>query len=178
MGDLFYLIVIIAVCVAIYIHVKRQGKYREQDRLAREAYEREQQEKTRLAEMEQQERERREFNEKYKVLTFPIAGLNFRSGISRYIGEHEVRLVEEPDNEFDPEAIKIIAADGNHIGYVPRDRTAEVRAFAELPIYGIADIDEDYDYDDEDNKRKYCYGKVYLQIERNTNKLQSTQNPS
>ena len=71
MGDLFYFIVIIAVCAAIYIHVKLQGKYREQDRLAREAYEREQQEKTRLMKMEQQERERREFNEKYQVLTIP-----------------------------------------------------------------------------------------------------------
>ena len=178
MGDSFIFIVIIAVCAAIAIHVKRQAKYREQDRLAREKYEQQQYQKTRLLEMEKQERERREFNEKYQVLTFPIAGLNFRSGISRYVGEHEVRLVEEPDNEFDPEAIKIIAADGAHIGYVPRDRTAEVRAFAELPIYGIADIDEDYDYDDEDNKRKYCYGNVYLQIERRTNKIQPPQIPS
>ena len=84
-----------------------------------------------------------------------------------------MRLVEEPDNEFDPEAIKIIAADGNHIGYVPRERTYQVREFSELPIYGIVDIQEDYDFDDEGNKRKYCHGMVYLRKEKETNIIQN-----
>ena len=48
-----------------------------------------------------------------------IAGINHRQGISRYVGRVECALVPEPDNEYDPDAIKIVAEDRHHLGYIP-----------------------------------------------------------
>lgn len=64
---------------------------------------------------------------------FYIAGITFRDGISRYQGEFVGRLVPEPSNPHDPNAIRIEASDGTKVGYVPKDRTSEVRAYAKLP---------------------------------------------
>ena len=52
-----------------------------------------------------------------------IAGINHRQGISRYVGRVECALVPEPDNEYDPDAIKIVAEDRHHLGYIPSGQT-------------------------------------------------------
>ena len=39
--------------------------------------------------------------------------------IYEYIGEHSFTLEAEPTNPYDANAIKILAEDGHHIGYVP-----------------------------------------------------------
>lgn len=64
---------------------------------------------------------------------FNIAGLSYRDNIDNYLGEHVGRLEPEPTNPYDPNAIKVLAHDGHHIGYVPKDMTAEVRNFTILP---------------------------------------------
>lgn len=66
-------------------------------------------------------------------IEFEIAGLSFRDDIDNYLGEHAGTLEADPNNEYDANAIKILAGDGHHVGYVPKDMTATVREFTSLP---------------------------------------------
>ena len=66
-------------------------------------------------------------------LEFEIAGMSYRNNIDDYLGEHKGTLEAEPRNEYDPNAIKILAEDGHHVGYVPKDMTASIREFTTLP---------------------------------------------
>ena len=68
-----------------------------------------------------------------EVLEFTIAGMSYRDDIDDYLGEHVGTLEAEPTNEYDPNAIKILAEDGHHVGYVPKDMTSEVRNSDTLP---------------------------------------------
>ena len=59
-----------------------------------------------------------------------VAGINFRRGIKTLAGTtFDATLVAEPTNKHDPNAIKIIAFDGRHLGYIPADETDAVRQF-------------------------------------------------
>lgn len=60
-----------------------------------------------------------------------IAGINHRKNISQYCGQLDCALLPEPSNEFDPNAIKVIAEDGHHLGYVPSDQTDYVRSLTD-----------------------------------------------
>lgn len=66
-------------------------------------------------------------------IEFDIAGMSFRENIEEYIGEHSGTLEAEPTNPYDANAIKILAEDGHHVGYVPKDMTAEVRKHTSPP---------------------------------------------
>lgn len=66
-------------------------------------------------------------------IDFPIAGITHRERIGDYLGERAGTLEEEPDNPYDANAIKVLAADGHHLGYVPRDFIFDVRKFTTLP---------------------------------------------
>lgn len=66
-------------------------------------------------------------------LEFDIAGMSYRDDIDDYIGEHAGTLEAEPNNDYDSNAIKVLAEDGHHVGYVPKDMTARVREFSTLP---------------------------------------------
>lgn len=66
-------------------------------------------------------------------LEFDIAGMSYRDNIDNYIGEHAGTLEAEPDNDYDHNAIKVLAEDGHHVGYVPKDMTARIREFSTLP---------------------------------------------
>lgn len=66
-------------------------------------------------------------------LEFSIAGLSYRKNINNYLGECTGTLEAEPTNEYDPNAIMVLAADGHHVGYVPVDQTQHVRNFTTLP---------------------------------------------
>ena len=68
-----------------------------------------------------------------EVLEFTIAGMSYRDNIDDFLGEHVGTLEAEPTNEYDPNAIKILAEDGHHVGYVPKDMTSEIRNSATLP---------------------------------------------
>ena len=64
---------------------------------------------------------------------FEIAGMSYRDNIDEYLGEHVGTLEAEPTNEYDHNAIKILAEDGHHVGYVPKNMTAAVREFTTIP---------------------------------------------
>ena len=66
-------------------------------------------------------------------MEFDIAGTSYRKGLMKYTGEFKGRLEEEPTNEYDPKAIKILAEDGHHVGYVPKGMTDNIRDFMPLP---------------------------------------------
>lgn len=90
-----------------------------------------------------------------------IAGINHRQNISHYKGRNTVALVPEPKNEFDPNAIKVVAEDGHHLGYIQRHQTDMVRAWAhdKFPHYCIARIDE---HEDEDDGHRFYTGYIYF----------------
>ena len=90
-----------------------------------------------------------------------IAGINHRQGISRYVGRVECALVPEPDNEYDPDAIKIVAEDRHHLGYIPGGQTDLVCSLTanEFPYRCTAFIEE---CDDEDDGHKFFVGFVYI----------------
>mgnify|MGYP006923194367 FL=1 len=76
-----------------------------------------------------------------------IAGINHRQRIGSYMGRVDVALVPEPGNEFDPCAIKVVAEDGHHLGYVHYDQTPMVRAWAKdhFPKLAVAFIEQKTD---------------------------------
>ena len=90
-----------------------------------------------------------------------IAGINHRQGISRYVGRVECALVPEPDNEYDPDAIKIVAEDRHHLGYIPSGQTDLVCSLAanEFPYRCTAFIEQ---CEDEDDGHKFYTGFVYI----------------
>ena len=72
-------------------------------------------------------------HDQFDIVQFNIAGMSHCDNIDNYLGESVGMLVAEPDNLYDANAIKVLATDGHHVGYVPRDMTAEVRKESELP---------------------------------------------
>ena len=66
-------------------------------------------------------------------IEFNIAGMSYRDNIDEYLGESVGVLEAESTNPYDPNAIKILAHNGHHVGYVPKDMTAEVRKVTNLP---------------------------------------------
>ena len=69
----------------------------------------------------------------FDMVRFNIAGIEYRGNLDDYLGEFKGTLEAEPTNEYDPNAIKVLAADGHHVGYVPKDMTKEVRDNSQLP---------------------------------------------
>lgn len=90
-----------------------------------------------------------------------IASINHRQGIGRYTGRVECALVHEPDNEFDPDAIKIVASDRHHLGYVPSVMTDFVRSLVrdQFPYRCTAFIDSK---EDEDDGHHFFVGHIYV----------------
>lgn len=90
-----------------------------------------------------------------------IAGINHRQNIVRYKGRNTVALVPEPSNEFDPDAIKVVAEDGHHLGYIHRDQTDMVRSWArdKFPYYCVAMIQE---HEDEIDEHHFYTGYIYF----------------
>ena len=98
-----------------------------------------------------------------KVYEYNISGINYRSAasIKRCVGDFHARLIPEPTNEFDPNAIKIVHEGNIHLGYIPADSTGHVRKNFKLPAYCWGHIDEHTDYDG----RKYYTGTVWVETE-------------
>ena len=89
-----------------------------------------------------------------------VAGMSFCHGMGRYKGFIDAALVPEPKNEFDPNAIKVVAIDGHHLGYIPAEQTDFVRSLTanEFPYRCKCDVIEGYNDDDE----KTYHGFVYI----------------
>ena len=99
-----------------------------------------------------------------EVYEFDIAGMMYRNlkQVKKCEGLSDARLVAEPTNEFDPNAIKIIHESNTHVGYIPKDQTATVRNLVELP----ADCFVTITVDDNDEGDIYCTGTVYIEIKK------------
>lgn len=67
------------------------------------------------------------------IVEFNIAGMSHRDNIDGYLGEFKGTLEAEPTNAYGPNAIKVLAPDGHHLGYVPADMTGEIRNEVTLP---------------------------------------------
>ena len=78
----------------------------------------------------------------FDIVEFNIAGMSHRDNIDDYLGEFKGTLEAEPTNAYDPNAIKVLAADGHHVGYVPKDMTDEIRNNATLPCLCFCYIGE------------------------------------
>ena len=89
-------------------------------------------------------------------IEFNIAGMSHRDNIGNYLGEHVGTLEAEPTNPYDANAIKVLAGDGHHIGYAPKDMTAQVRKFTTLPC-------KCYFYIGENNGTYYSDAYITLQ---------------
>jgi hypothetical protein len=66
-------------------------------------------------------------------IEFNVAGVTHGEHIDDHIGEFVATLEPDPANPYDAQAIKILARNGDCVGYVPKDITSNVRAFAQLP---------------------------------------------
>lgn len=105
-----------------------------------------------------------------RYLHCKIAGINYRKGISDYVGKCLGYLKPEPTNEYDPNAIAIYCAeDDYHLGYVPSDDTADVRAIGlSFPIPVQVEIEECYDDDINDEgetvERRFYVGDIYIEL--------------
>lgn len=53
------------------------------------------------------------------IVEFNIAGMSYRDDIINHLGEFQRTLEAEPTNPYDKNAIKVLAPDGHHVGYVP-----------------------------------------------------------
>lgn len=96
------------------------------------------------------------------ILTYNIAGINFRTSIRDYVGDFIGYLKPEPKNKYDHNAIAIRHSDGKHLGYIPADETDDIRDLNipfPIPIWG--GIEEDYDEDDD---RIFCRGTIFIEI--------------
>jgi len=66
-------------------------------------------------------------------IEFDIAGITHGEHVDDHLGEFVATLEPEPTNPYDANAIKILAPDGHHLGYVPKDTTDAIRDIATLP---------------------------------------------
>ena len=89
-----------------------------------------------------------------------IAGINHRQNVGRYTGRNTVAIVPEPKNEFDPNALKVIAEDGHHLGYISRDHQDMVRSWCHdrWPYYCEAVINDAH----EDDGTTFYVGYLYI----------------
>lgn len=66
-------------------------------------------------------------------IEFNIAGITHGEHIDEYLGEFVAKLVTDPTNPYDGNAIKIMTDNGHRVGYVPCETTATIRDFTTLP---------------------------------------------
>ena len=101
----------------------------------------------------------------FDMVTYDIAGINFRKGIADYVGDSTGYLKPQPTNRHDPNAIAIYASDGHHLGYIPAYETDEVRALRlRFPIPVSVNIEECYD---DDENRRFFVGQVTIKYKKN-----------
>ena len=104
------------------------------------------------------------------IAAMSVAGINKHGCVMKHVGAFTGKLVAEPDNEFDANAIKIVHEDGTHIGYIKAAETDAVRQmlgkdFKRYPVVGQVKFVEETDQDDDeetDVKTGYFVGRVYI----------------
>jgi hypothetical protein len=66
-------------------------------------------------------------------IEFQIAGITHGEHVNEHLGEFVATLEPDPANPYDANAIKILARNGDRIGFVPKEMTNEVRNFTNMP---------------------------------------------
>lgn len=70
----------------------------------------------------------------FDIVEFNIAGItHYKEVAMKHLGETMGFLVEEPDNPYDANAIKIVTSEWECVGCVPRDMTDNIRENTKLP---------------------------------------------
>ena len=96
-----------------------------------------------------------------------IAGINFRKGIKDLAGQYfDYYLEADPKNKYDQNAIKIMHADGRHLGFIPSEEAEHVREFInnQFPYMDCkGHIDEGEEDDENDRLRHFLYGTINIQ---------------
>ena len=112
----------------------------------------------------------------YELQHYNIAGINYREGISDYLGDFDGYLKPDPTNEHDPNAIAIFHKDGHHLGFINAGCTDAIRAIGRpFPLEVTGTIEQEHD--DIDN-RDYFVGTVFLYALRQPNPAASNPNPT
>lgn len=66
-------------------------------------------------------------------IEFNVAGITHGEHIDDHLGEFVATLELDQANPYDAQAIKILASNGDRVGYVPKDMTGDIRDFTQLP---------------------------------------------
>lgn len=83
------------------------------------------------------------------TLRFPITGISFRENVS--VGRFAGYIIPEPQNEHDPNALKVVTVGNIHVGYIPKVQTDDVRVFVgnKFPADAVIQI-TDFENDEGD----------------------------
>lgn len=96
------------------------------------------------------------------IESYDIAGINFRPGIDKYVGDFMGYLDPEPTNKYDPNAIAIYHQYGHHLGYVPAVSTDELRSkFTTFPVRCWGSIELRIDTTE---NRPFFIGEIFVEI--------------
>ena len=76
-----------------------------------------------------------------------------------YQGIGKIKLVPEPDNKYDPNAIGIIFEDVGHIGYVPKELTESIAKFIDKDNF---DVKWDIEWFENERSQEILYMEVRL----------------
>lgn len=112
------------------------------------------------------------------IAAMSVAGINKHGCQMKHVGTFAGKLVAEPDNEFDSNAIKVMHSDGTHLGYIKKEETDTVRQmlgkdFKPYPVVGQVKFVEEKDEEDEeepgenlvlveDAKAGYFVARIYI----------------
>lgn len=112
------------------------------------------------------------------IAAMSVAGINKHGCTMKHVGTFVGQLVEEPDNDFDANAIKVMHSDGTHLGYIKKEETDAVRQmlgkeFKPYPVVGQVKFVEEEDEEEgeepgenlvlvEDAKAGYFVARVYI----------------
>lgn len=97
---------------------------------------------------------------------FNIAGItHHREAAMNHLGETMGILVAEPDNPYDSNAIRVMTPDWQCVGYVPKDRTDEIREHTKLPCPCLFYIGIN-----KENVEQIFYTDAYIRLDMLNNK--------
>ena len=99
-------------------------------------------------------------------IEFNIAGIiHHREAAMNHLGETMGILVAEPDNPYDANAIRIMTPDWQCVGYVPKDRTDEIREHTKFPCPCLFYIGIN-----KENDEQIFYTDAYIRLDMLKNK--------
>ena len=102
----------------------------------------------------------------FDIIEFQIAGItHHKEAALQRTGETLGFLAPEPDNPYDVNAIRIMTPDWQCVGYVPKDRTDEIREQTKLPCPCLFYIGIN-----KENVEQIFYTDAYIRLDMLNNK--------